>query len=877
MGSFTTFVESGRTFNEQIDLSDLERTLVNRFEEIVSLYPGNLAVVQDGRSYIYQQINQLANQVGYILLNTLEDYRGPVAFLVDHGFPQIVTIFGILKSGNGYIALDPDFPVDRLEFMLTDSESPLVITNNKYLSFVEELNKGKLLVINLDEIDPNTPAENLNLDIPLDAMALLQYTSGSTGQPKGVIMPHQYIMHMAYTFRAFTPQDRYIYLVSGSFAAHLGPVFYTMLSGASVFPYNLKDKGLAGLADFLVDEKITILQAIPSTFRYFTSLLDEDIRFPDIRLVILSADTCLKVDVEMYKRFFPPSCTLMNILGGTEFMTGGFYVISKDTEIEGGVVPVGYKPEDKEVFIINEDGNEVHAGETGEIVVQSRYLSPGYWKRPDLTKEKFQPVPGEDGVFRYHSGDLGRKDVDGCLYHLGRIDDQVKIRGNRIELGEITSSFFEIPSIKDAYVGVNEDAAGEKVLTAYLVPKEGSVLVMEEVMDTLLANLPSYMVPAEMMVVDKIPKLSSGKVDRSALPKTERSRAALGSDYVEPRNLIEETLVRIWEDLLGFEPVGVKDDFFALGGHSLLALRLIARIENELKMSLPASALTQVRTIDEMAAFLQDETAMQSWSSLVALQPLGEKRPIFFVPPSGVTAMIFDDLARYMGKERPFYVLEFSGMEEGTEPHDDVREMARYNLERMKLIQQEGPYFVGGMCFGGIVAYEMAHQLIASGEKVAFLGVLDSSFPPRQRDTLRSTFIYLLTLLNENVLKGRLPIGPEGPRNRVRISDVDPAMQGRIQRVYTIHNRASLRYKSPPIQEKIHLFNTRRRQGQRIKAEWQKATVYPLEGEVIPGHHGRGFDDGTKIITSFILEPNVQILAVILNNAMAEAGAAIPG
>ena len=171
------------------------------------------------------------------------------------------------------------------------------------------------------------------------------------------------------------------------------------------------------------------------------------------------------------------------------------------------------------------------------------------------------------------------------------------------------------------------------------------------------------MVPAEMMVVDAIPKVPSGKVDRNALPKPERGRSALGSDYLEPRNPIEKALVRIWEELLETKPIGIKDDFFSLGGHSLLAMKLIAMIENELKMSLPASALTQVRTIEEMAAFLGDDAAMHSWSSMVALQPLGTKPPLFFVPPSAVTAMIFDDLARHMGEERPFYVLEFSGMD----------------------------------------------------------------------------------------------------------------------------------------------------------------------------------------------------------------------
>jgi non-ribosomal peptide synthetase component F len=284
--------------------AELETTLVDRFEKQVGLYPDQPAVKQGQNIYTYHEINKHANQVANLISNKLEAYRGPIAFLVDHGFRQIITIFGILKSGNAYLALDPDFPQARLEYMLADSEAPLLVTNTKNLPSAKGLSKPGIQIINLDEIDPDTPAESPNLEIPLDTIALLQYTSGSTGQPKGCILTHQFLMHMVLTqtnLKSIQPNDRFIFLVSASYGAHVAPVFQTLLNGGCVYPYEVKQRGLTALADFLLEEKITIIYTIPSTFRTFASLLEPGTTFPNFRLLNLGGDTCLKIDVELYK------------------------------------------------------------------------------------------------------------------------------------------------------------------------------------------------------------------------------------------------------------------------------------------------------------------------------------------------------------------------------------------------------------------------------------------------------------------------------------------------------------------------------------------------------------------------------------------------
>ena len=859
---------------EHITREDLDTTIVDRFEKMVEWYPNHPAIKQDGTTYTYSQINKQANQVANVILMELGEYRGPVAFLVDHGLPQVIAILGILKSGNAYIVLDPEFPRDRLAFMLSDSEAPLILTNSESLSSAEALSDQKRIILDIDEISPDTPTENLGLEIPVDATALIQYTSGSTGEPKGVILPHQFIMHMAFSRdrnRRIYPEDRCIFLVSGSFAAHLGPVMNTLLNGACLFPYDLKVGGLGKLADFLVNEQINVIQMVASTFRTFASLLNEDTNFADVRSLNLSADTCLKIDVELYKKFFPSSCVMVNSLGGTEFMSGGYYEITKDTLIEGGIVPVGYAPIDKTVYIHNEDGEEVPSGEVGEIVIESRYLSPGYWKMPDLTKKKFVPVPGEDGLRRYYTGDLGRKGPDDCLYHLGRIDDQVKIRGNRVELGEITSRLFDIPPIKDAYTHAHHDQNGESILISYVVPGNQTENLVDQIYSNLGATLPSYMVPAEILVLENIPKLPSGKVDRQALPIPVKTRATLKNEFVAPRNPSERKLVEILEKLLEFKPVGVLDDFFDLGGHSLMAMRLIAEIENQFGKTIPFPALVQTRTVEGIAQLLTEEDALDPWSYLVALQPLGSKPPLFCVPPSAVTVMVFKDLAKYIDQDRPTYGLEYLGMEGENKAHNNLVEMTKFNLTRIRALQPEGPYFLAGMCFGGLVAFEMAQQLLAAEEEVAFLGIMDSTQAPNLSRPKSYPVFMLTRFINQKILRQRFPIGMAPLKRMMKAFSPEDELGKRLYEVFATHNYARVTYTTKPYPRRITLFNTAGSRGDFSRDQWRRVSRVPLEVISIPGVHKGHRVESKEGDQSFIKEPMVQVLAREMNRCMDEA------
>ncbi len=858
----------------KFEREELEKTITERFEQQVGLHPNHFAVKTGDVVLNYNDLNKLSNQLAYHILDLTVGVQGPIAFLLDNSVSQIIAIMGIIKAGNGYLALDPAFPAPRLAFMISDSETPILITDDKNLAFATQFSNPECQILRIDKISPDTPSENLNRDISIHAMANLQYTSGSTGQPKGCIKTHLLTMHDHYimtNMHYINPDDRYILLYSASFGASTGPIFSALLNGASLLPYDIKKNGLTDLADFLTREGITIYHSVPSTFRNFASLLKTENGFPSLRFIILGGETVLRKDIDLFKKHFSSTCTFEIILGGTEFQIIRSHMISKNTPITGSVVPVGYPIKDKLIRLLDEAGVEVPIGNIGEIVVESKFISPGYWRQPELTRTAFAPVPGQEEEIQYHTGDLGRMRSDGCLEHLGRKDRQVKIRGHRIELAEILYSLLNIPTVKDAHILAKPDPEGENRLIAYLVLERQTSLSISNIRQLLSENLPDYMIPADYVFLNELPKTPSRKVDVLALPNPERSRQVLDNAYVSPRNQVERQLVGIWESLLDIHPVGIKDDFFELGGHSLLALRFIAEVEEKLGVTIPFPALIQSRTIENISNLIEDRAALNSWSYLVALQPLGSKPPFYCVPPSAVTVMIFKDLAKHLDVDRPFYGLEYSGMDGKTEIHDNIPAMAHFNLERIRAMQPEGPYFLGGMCFGGLVAYEMAHQILSSGDQVAFLGILDSTHAP-YRSKPRTYPIFMLTrFLNQKILRNKFPIGMAPLRQAMKKLTPEDDFSKQIYQVFTTHNYARVNYIAKPYSGTITLFNTSGSRGDFSKDQWKAVTKGKLEIVSIPGIHANPREARNEE-NSFILEPHVQVLAQKLTEYLDKAG-----
>jgi amino acid adenylation domain-containing protein len=590
---------------------DIEGSIPDRFEQQVAKYPDRIALKTDGHELTYHVLNQAANRVARVL-RAQSGTEEPVALLLKQGAPVVAAILGVLKAGKIFVPLDASFPRARMSYMLEDSQAGLIVTDNQNLALAQELAQNTLQVINIDDSDSRFSTENIGLSISPDSLAYIIYTSGSTGQPKGVPQNHRNILHNTRNFTNdvhVCAEDRLTLLYSPSVSGGVRDIFRSLLNGAAIYPWNVKEEGMANLANWLVQEEITIYNSVATFFRHFASALTGEEGFPKLRLIHIGGGPVYKNDVELYRKHFSQDCIFVNRFGLTETHTVRMYFIDKETELTGSMVPVGYPLADKEVLLLDDTGKAVGFNQVGEIAVKSRYLSPGYWRRPDLTQAKFLPTSngGDERIFL--TGDVGRMMPDGCLVHLGRKDFQVKVRGYSIELAEIEMVLINHPAIKDVVVIGQRDPRGEQRLVAYFVPSTRPAPTATTLRHMLAEILPDYMSPSAFVMLDALPMTPNGKVDRGSLPSPGSERPQLDSPFIAPRTPVEEMLAGIWGEILGIAPVGIHDNFFDLGGNSLLATQVISGVRNTFQVELPLRFLFEAPIIADMGVVITKSPA----------------------------------------------------------------------------------------------------------------------------------------------------------------------------------------------------------------------------------------------------------------------------
>jgi len=589
----------------------LETCISERFEHIVRVVPERLALKTRSHAYTYDQLNRTANRVAHALLE-LEPHgkaQGVVALLFENGAPFVVASLGALKAGKIQAPLESTFPRVRLSSMLEQSQATILVTDGSNLRLAGEIWSGSL--IDLDSMADRLSVENPGLPLTSDACVAVEYTSGSTGQPKGIVrnhrgalhnvMQHNKVIQVSIKDRLFAPRV--------SLRAHL----FALLSGAACYPVNMGEEESSALAEWLISEGVTVYRSAVSAFRSFASGLGGSEKFPDLRLVSLFGEPVYHTDVELYRRHFADRCVLVTSLGCNEFGDYAYFFVDHETPPSNSLLPGGYPIEGVEILLLDDDGQPLASDRIGEIAVRSRYGAAGYWRKPDLTQASFLACPGSRDELIYRTGDLGRRGTDGCLFHKGRKDFQVKILGYRVEVAEVETALLALESIKEAVVVARQDSVGNNRLVAYCVPSGQTPPTVSQLRRFLADKLPHYMTPSLFVMLDTLPLTATGKVDRRSLPPPAGIRPAIETPYIAPRTPLEEKLARIWEEVLVLDRVGVHDNFLELGGDSLLATMLVSRVLAQFQVRLPLQAMLRAPTVEKMSLAIVENQARNAF------------------------------------------------------------------------------------------------------------------------------------------------------------------------------------------------------------------------------------------------------------------------
>jgi len=594
---------------EEFPKKAIEQSIPQSFEQQVRLRPDRRAVKFRGRWVTYEELNKAANRLARTLLQSNPRQGMPIAILVEQGITLIVAILAVLKAGLSYAPVDRRQPKAFLAKTFADLQPDAIIADLHNFDTAEALAHGSCPVFNPEADMINLCGENLELPISSDAAAYIFYTSGSTGEPKGVIDSHRNVLHnvMRYTNSlGFSPEDRMSLVQHSSFSGTVSTLFGALLNGAAVFPFDLERDGLNTMAAWAQRERITIFHSVPSIFRQLAANHES---FPELRLIRLEGDKATTRDIKIFQEAFTDSCILVNGLGATECGLLRQFFIDKDISLAGSGVPVGYCVEGMAVQVEDAFGNEVPAGTIGEIVVRSPYLALGYWQKPELTAAKFEQE--RSSVRTYRTGDMGAMSPDGCLEHLGRIDFRTKIRGNNVDMAGVEQVILEFEPVEDALVHTYIDRAGEQHLIAYLVLKDGVEPMVSDIRKYLEVRLSSQMIPSAYVFLEQLPLTTDGKVDRHGLPHPiVGARPFLRTQYVAPETPMESMLAGLWAEGLELElkHIGVLDSFFDLGGESLRATKVVARVNKRLGIEIPVSVLFEHRTIRSLIAYLDDSS-----------------------------------------------------------------------------------------------------------------------------------------------------------------------------------------------------------------------------------------------------------------------------
>lgn len=574
-------------------------TILSRFLECAQQFPDQIAVETGDARCTYRE---LAARVAGVASSLVPYTDQRIALLFEPGISMVVAILGVMAAGAAYVPLDLAQPAQRLQKILDLADGVAVLTTTVHHTLAVELADPSLPIIDIDTLAPLHSPPPLEAIDP-DAIAYILFTSGSTGEPKGVVQSQRHLLQHIATYTnalAISPDDGLLLLASYGFDASIMDIFGAILNGATLYPVNLRAEGLTAVIHALHQFPITIYHSTPTVFRHTMATLSPDDRLPFVRLVVLGGEPVIVTDVNQFRHHFVHESILINGLGPTESTLALQYFLDHNTPMLRPTVPVGYPVEGIEVFVLNDSGCEAGLYEVGEIVIQGSPIALGYWRSPELTKRVFSE--NFDGsTKRYFTGDLGQRLPNGSIEFIGRRDTRVKIRGMRVELGEVEACLAEHPAILQSAVATHPDIRGELTLCAYAVLRPGAAApLLTELRRFLQLRLPDAMLPTAFLTLDALPQTPTGKLDRSALLTPPAPKLA-SNRITSPQTAAEGQLATLMAELLGLETMNVDDDFFLSGGHSLLATRLVSHIREHFGVEIPLRQIFETPTAAALA------------------------------------------------------------------------------------------------------------------------------------------------------------------------------------------------------------------------------------------------------------------------------------
>ncbi|GAA6618103.1 amino acid adenylation domain-containing protein [Scytonema sp. NUACC26] len=702
-------------------------------EAQVERTPNAIAVSFAEEHLTYRELNERANQLARYLQTLGVKPEVLVGVCIDRSLDMLVGLLGILKAGAAYLPLDPGYPQERLELILSDSQVPVLLTGDRKLFADDEYRKVICLHADKEKIATHSK-DNLITDITGKNLAYVIYTSGSTGKPKGVVIPHSAVVNFLKSMQhkpGITESDVLLAVTTISFDIAALELYLPLITGARVV---LATREVASdgklLKELINTSGATVMQATPASWRMLLAAQWNG----SPQLKILCGGEGLTSDLAQH--LLEKGAAVWNLYGPTETTIWSTVCKVEVSLLSRALVPIGRPIANTQIYILDSFLQPVPVGTIGELYIGGVGVARGYLNRPELTAERFIDSPFSLDSRLYKTGDLARYLSDGNIEYVSRIDNQVKIRGYRIELGEIENTLSTHPQVQEAVVIVrcvreatlNEYRSPEKQIVAYITSKHETP-TPETLRDFLKQKLPDYMIPIAFVTLDKLPLTPSGKVDRRALPKPTVSNFCQHNQFVAPSSDTERRLAKIWSEILNIQQVGVKDNFFEIGGNSLSAIHLIASIEKHFGKELPVSLVLINPTIEKFGRLLDTNSETFDNSPLIPIQPKGNKQPFFCVHPAGGHVMCYFRLVHYLGADQPLYGLQAQGFHGGEEPLTRIEDMARLYIQAIQKVQPQGPYQIGGWSFGGVVAYEMAQQLHKQGQEVSLLAILDSYVP----------------------------------------------------------------------------------------------------------------------------------------------------